>query len=523
MEVEIDKMLPVNIFRFTASSFSIIGNGFLLLLFCKFSRLRQSQCNLLILLLNICDFLIGLGGLISISYTSYANTNNITLFDKITCQRFNNIQGFGIYGGKTIIVAIAFDRFMAVYKPLHYSKNRSKFFIYLVASVSFFFMITTAITPMVGLDTSTKITVCSMGAASSKNLDLFKFIYTAVAVSLLFLFYGLAVIFIIRQRQSRKIFSSVERNEFRYQLKIFATVSLILLVNFIAYGIPAILNIIGIMYSFGPDVKIYTSIYAGFGRLGSLISISYITYANANNITLFDKITCQRVGNIQGFGIYGGKTVFVAIAFDRFMAIYKPLHYSKNRSRSFVYFVAGVSFFFMITTAITPMVGLDTSTKITVCSMGAASSKTLDLFKFIYTAVALSLLSLFYGLAVILIIRQRQSRKIVSSVERNEYRYQLKIFVTVSLIVLVYFVAYGAPTILSIVGIVYNLGPDVKIYASMYAGFASVISSILDITLYLFKHNEIKKCSALFIAGIFPSLKNKIHISGIFIITRSQS
>ena len=115
-------------------------------------------------------------------------------------------------------------------------------------------------------------------------------------------------------------------------------------------------------------------------------------YANANNITLFDKMTCQRVSNIQGLGIYGGKTVFAAIAFDRFIAVYRPFNYSKNHSRKFVYLVASVAIFFAVATAMTPMVGLDTSTKITVCTMGAASSKTLDLFKFTYTAVSLFLL-----------------------------------------------------------------------------------------------------------------------------------
>ena len=59
MDAEIDKILAVNIFRYIMATITIIGNGFLLLLFYRYPELRKSQCNLLVLLLNIYDLLIG--------------------------------------------------------------------------------------------------------------------------------------------------------------------------------------------------------------------------------------------------------------------------------------------------------------------------------------------------------------------------------------------------------------------------------------------------------------------------------
>ena len=59
MDIDVDKILAVNIFRYVVSFITVIGNGFLLFLFCKYPILRQSQCNLLVLLLNMCDLLIG--------------------------------------------------------------------------------------------------------------------------------------------------------------------------------------------------------------------------------------------------------------------------------------------------------------------------------------------------------------------------------------------------------------------------------------------------------------------------------
>lgn len=129
---------------------------------------------------------LGMGVLIRVTYTVYANANNIIVFDRLTCYGVNVVQGLGIAGSKTVLVAIAFDRFMAVYKPLHYSKNDSKMFVYAVAGLAVFFCILTSGSSLVGLDNSITIAVCSMGAAGSKTLDSLNLSYSGVFLFLVF-------------------------------------------------------------------------------------------------------------------------------------------------------------------------------------------------------------------------------------------------------------------------------------------------------------------------------------------------
>ena len=129
---------------------------------------------------------------------------------------------------------------------------------------------------------------------------------------------------------------------------------------------------------------------------------------------------------------------------------------------------------------------------------------------------------MFYTLSFVFIVLQRQSIKISSSCERNEFRIQLKIFITISLIVLVHFVTYGIPTILNLIGIVYDFGPEVKIYASVYAGFGSLISSLIIDNNAQEDDSEIKSCAITVLDKLFPCLKGKImSISNIWVISSS--
>ena len=131
---------------------------------------------------------------------------------------------------------------------------------------------------------------------------------------------------------------------------------------------------------------------------------------------------------------------------------------------------------------------------------------------------------MFYILAVIFLIRQKWSLKITSHFEKNEFRNQFRIFITVSLLLLVYFLTYGIPTILNIIGIVYEFGPGIKTYSGVYAGVGSLISAMLDIILYLFRHHEIKNCALIVSAKIFPCLRKKVTpASGAWMVIRSLS
>ncbi|KAE9549821.1 hypothetical protein FO519_006972 [Halicephalobus sp. NKZ332] len=341
----------------------------------------------------------------------YVNANNITLFNKVTCFGVNGIQGLGISGSKTVLVAIAFDRFMAVYKPLHYSKNQSRLFVYFVAGVAIFFAMMSTTTSAVGLDNSTMITVCSMGAVSSKTLAPIGLAYSSLFLFLLFC-------------------------------------------------------------------------------IGALIKVSYSMYANANHIVSFEKTTCLGVNTVQVIGIQASKTVLVAIAFDRFMAVFKPLHCCIQ------HYDYGILFYW--------------------------SGQLYKDFGMLYrTCNFENMGSIFYILAIFFIIYRRHPASKFSSFEKKEFRMQLKIFVTVSLILFLCFLTYGIPTILIFVGLVYDVGANVRTYAALYSALGTLTNATLNVFLYLFKHNEIHNCSVLFFSENFPILN--MNKSMIFTIPKSHS
>ncbi|KAE9547410.1 hypothetical protein FO519_009377, partial [Halicephalobus sp. NKZ332] len=451
---------------------------------------------------------------------------------------------------QTVLVAIAFDRFMAVFKPLAYSKNDSKLFFYLVATIGISMGAVFTGAGYIGVDNSVKITICSAGAAASPGMMPFSLIWSATFVFLLFFFYILTIILIFRRIHNRKTTSNFERKEFKTQLKMFFTVSLVLLLCFICYGIPIIFFLVGLICNLGPNVRTWISLYSGFAGIvnaalnvflylfkhneirqclimylgiGVFIRATYAVYANANSIAAFDRVTCLRVNSPQGFGVRVSQVVIVAIAFDRFMAIYKPLAYSKNNSRMFFYVTATVGISVAAMLVGMGFVGVDNSTKITVCSGGPAMSYTMVPINLAWSGSFLSSLFFFYILAIVLIFRRIHNKKIIPSFEKKEFRTQLRSFITVSLVLLLCFICYGIPMIFLLIGIVYDLGPSVRNWVALYSGFATIINATLNVFLYLFKHSEIKKCFISYLGGIFPQLKKNTTTTALFTIKSQQS
>ena len=122
------------------------------------------------------------------------------------------------------------------------------------------------------------------------------------------------------------------------------------------------------------------------------------------------------------------------------------------------------------------------------------------------------------------IIYRRQSTKQFSNSERREFRTQFKVFITVSLILFLCFLTYGIPTILSLIGLVHDLGDTIRAYSTLYTGFGTLINAALNVFLYLFKHNEIRKYFMLYLSEKFPSMKKRAKAMGIFTVTvRSHS
>ena len=125
----------------------------------------------------------------------------------------------------------------------------------------------------------------------------------------------------------------------------------------------------------------------------------------------------------------------------------------------------------------------------------------------LHTVSKIIIFLVFYFLAILLLIKRVHCTNKNLNSDRKELKNQLKMFVTVSLILLLAFICYGMLNILNFIGLVHSLGPGLRGWITIYMGFAVLINAMLNIFLYLFKHHEIKQCFILQLSNIFPRLK----------------
>lgn len=120
-------------------------------------------------------------------------------------------------------------------------------------------------------------------------------------------------------------------------------------------------------------------------------------------------------------------------------------------------------------------------------------------------------------MALIMTMIRLQSTSSCTYSERV-FKRQLKVFFTVSWILLACFLAYGVPTVIQLVGKIFNFGSDVNAYSTLYSGFASVINASINVFLYLFKHNEINLCFKIWLSDHFSHLQ-KLKLTSSKILT----
>ena len=121
-----DESIPVLVFSFLIGILSIVGNGIIIYITLRYKKFRSSVCNCLIGLLAFSEFFDGLAILTSYSYTIYKETNNIKVFDRLTCIGFSICGIFAAVSGQLTMLFMAIDRFMAINKPVKYFQSRSK-------------------------------------------------------------------------------------------------------------------------------------------------------------------------------------------------------------------------------------------------------------------------------------------------------------------------------------------------------------------------------------------------------------
>uniref|UniRef100_A0AC34RQ54 G-protein coupled receptors family 1 profile domain-containing protein n=1 Tax=Panagrolaimus sp. JU765 TaxID=591449 RepID=A0AC34RQ54_9BILA len=205
------------------------------------------------------------------------------------------------------------------------------------------------------------------------------------------------------------------------------------------------------------------------------------------------------------------KPMIIAISIDRCLAVFKPVRYAKNDSKTFPYTAAVISVVYSIFNLVLSRIGLD-SAPINVCSAGATTTPWNSMSSQIQSYIFFVLLILFYFLALTMTIIRLKAAPGTSN-ERRQSKAQIKIFLTVSWVLFTCFLAYGVPTILNWAGKVFDLGPDISSYSAIYSGFASGIMAAINVYLYLFKHNEIHRCFMLWLSDNIPKSSKMFRIS----------
>jgi hypothetical protein len=118
--------IPTQIYYLIFGTMSILLNLYLILLFAKYHKLRINQCNWLIIFLCASNVLIGLATFMRAATFLYAINEGYINFGLVFCTIFFCPFACGFRIGQTIALLVAFDRFLAIWKPVFYAHRQGK-------------------------------------------------------------------------------------------------------------------------------------------------------------------------------------------------------------------------------------------------------------------------------------------------------------------------------------------------------------------------------------------------------------
>uniref|UniRef100_A0A1I7YP19 G_PROTEIN_RECEP_F1_2 domain-containing protein n=1 Tax=Steinernema glaseri TaxID=37863 RepID=A0A1I7YP19_9BILA len=201
-------------------------------------------------------------------------------------------------------------------------------------------------------------------------------------------------------------------------------------------------------------------------------------------MTSYDKAVCLYLGFPTNFGIHLSQTTVLAISLDRFLCVKFPVLFRKMESVK----VAVIRFFICLaysmlgTGCIYVGVELDDK-KIPVCSSGAVMTQWYSTYFVIFSTVFSMLIYAFY--ATIYILFKRLSHNTVGNAQQN-------LFVTMTAILVSYFLLFGLPTSILTVLKLMNAPSLIRNYMSAFTSFLSTLTSVANIFIYGWKHQEVR-------------------------------
>uniref|UniRef100_A0A914CVE8 G-protein coupled receptors family 1 profile domain-containing protein n=1 Tax=Acrobeloides nanus TaxID=290746 RepID=A0A914CVE8_9BILA len=227
--------------------------------------------------------------------------------------------------------------------------------------------------------------------------------------------------------------------------------------------------------------------------IGVLIRGIYAAYATQQGIRKFSVTPCLIINNvIQGAGMGCSQICILGIFIDRFMAIYRPIAYSKRQNMTLFKFIVVLSVLYASCAIFLAYFQVDTTKLIDVCSAGAAAGPYLSYLSLSAGSTITILLFCLYFSTLFILFRYERSRNIQTA---NALKFQRKVFVSASLVLLCYTIFWVGPFTFNILSIVFNYDKNTRSYVSVAVGFGNAINAGCSVFVYLFKYPMINECA----------------------------
>ncbi|KAK0424350.1 hypothetical protein QR680_008626 [Steinernema hermaphroditum] len=230
-------------------------------------------------------------------------------------------------------------------------------------------------------------------------------------------------------------------------------------------------------------------ISAGTRGISTIIFQSY-------NITIFCRWLCLVLGSPTVLGIHLSQTTMVAIALDRFVCVRFPVAYRRMETGpvALLRFLICLGYSIVGTGVSYLGVPFNGEHKVRVCSTGAVITAWYSNYWFFFASVFTIFIYVAYIAIYVLFRRQTPASCDISSTQRT-------LFVTMTAILVSYFVLWCIPNLLSAVFKLVAVPSIVKDYVSMLTGVCSSITAATNIFIYGWKHPEIRKYAKRVLVG----------------------
>ncbi|KAI1697759.1 7 transmembrane receptor (rhodopsin family) domain-containing protein [Ditylenchus destructor] len=215
-----------------------------------------------------------------------------------------------------------------------------------------------------------------------------------------------------------------------------------------------------------------------------------------------------------------GQVVALLIALDRLVAIYKPVFYSQRQGNvktvTLFAIISAVTFFFLLFAF---MYGADSSrTELAKCSAtnGPLYSAGISIYS---TVVSVAFFAAYLTSLILFTRHLRKTKAHNFQSEEHISRLQLRLFSTISIVLIFYTIFFVIPTIMQLSYDYFGVGLGLVSIANHIITYGSLFDGVINVAIYLIKHQEFRECNKRLFYSIMGKADNKGQASEISLAT----